>query len=102
MGYFIDTVTSVDVPEIVKVGGKVIEIYEGVFYRKNIEISPFREVIDNLFALRQKSKDEKNDAKQILVKLSINSLNAEQIRRVCEKFLPVDPIIGCFPKMTNE
>ena len=31
-GYIIDTLTSVDIQEIVKVGGKVIEIYEGVIY----------------------------------------------------------------------
>ena len=29
-GYIIDTLTSVDIQEIVKVGGKVVEIYEGV------------------------------------------------------------------------
>ena len=31
-GYIIDTLTSVDIREIVKTGGKVIEIYEGVIY----------------------------------------------------------------------
>ena len=31
-GYVIDTLTSVDICEIVKNGGKVIEIYEGVIY----------------------------------------------------------------------
>ena len=29
-GYIVDTLTSVDVQEIVKIGGKVIEIYQGV------------------------------------------------------------------------
>ena len=29
-GYIIDHLTSVDIQEIVKIGGKVIEIYEGV------------------------------------------------------------------------
>ena len=29
-GYIIDTLTSVDIQEIVKIGGKVVEIYEGV------------------------------------------------------------------------
>ena len=53
-GYIIDTLTSVDIQEIVKIGGKVIEIYEEVIYRKNFKISPFRKVIENLFALRQK------------------------------------------------
>ena len=32
-GYFIDSLTTVDIQEIVKNGGKVIEIDEGVFYR---------------------------------------------------------------------
>ena len=30
--YVIDTLTSVDIQEIVKIGGKVIEIYEGIIY----------------------------------------------------------------------
>ena len=59
IGYIIDTLTSVDIQEIVKIGGKVIGIYEGVIYRENLRISPFRKVIENIFALRQKYKDEK-------------------------------------------
>ena len=72
-GYIIDTLTSVDIQEIVKIGGKVIEIYEGVIYRENFKVSPFRKVIDKLFALRQKYKDENNDVMQLLVKLLVNS-----------------------------
>ena len=68
-GYIIYTLTSVDIQEIVKIGGKLIEIYEGVIYRENFNISPFRKVIDKLFALRQKYKDEGNDVMQLLVKL---------------------------------
>ena len=37
-GYIIDTSTSVDIQEIVKIGGKVIEIYEAVIYRENFTI----------------------------------------------------------------
>ena len=33
--YIIDTLTSVDIQKNVKIGGKVIEIYEGVIYREN-------------------------------------------------------------------
>ena len=33
-GYIIDHLISVDIQEIVKIGGKVIEIYEGVIYRE--------------------------------------------------------------------
>ena len=36
-GYIIDTLTSVDIQEIVKIGGRVIEIYEGVVYRENFK-----------------------------------------------------------------
>ena len=58
-GYIISTLTSVYIQEIVELGGKVIEIYEGVIYRENFKVSSFRKVIENLFALRQEYKDEK-------------------------------------------
>ena len=58
-GYIVDTLTSVDICEIVKNCGKVNEIYEGVIYGENFKISPLKEVIEKLFALRQKYKDEK-------------------------------------------
>ena len=87
-GYIIDTLTSVDIQEIVKIGGKVIEIYEGVIYRENFKVNPFRKVIDILFKLRQKYKDEGNDVMQLLVKLLMNSLYGENIRKdIEEKFL---------------
>ena len=86
-GYIIDTLTSVDIQEIVKIGGKVIEIYEGVIYRENFKVSPFRKVIDKLFTLRQKYKDENNDVMQLLVKLLMNSSYGENIRKdIEEKF----------------
>ena len=81
--YIIDTITSVDLRGIVKTGGKVIEIYERVIYRKNFKLSPFRKVLEKLFALRQKYKDEHNDLKKI-VKLIMNSLYGVQIRKDIE------------------
>ena len=81
-GYIIDYLTSVDIQESVKIGGKV---REGVIYRENFKVSPFRKVIDKLFALRQKYKDENNDVMQILVKLLMNSLYGENIRKDIEK-----------------
>ena len=87
IGYIIDTLTSVDIQEIVKIGGKVVEIYEGVIYRENFKVSPFRKVIDILFKLRQKYKDEGNEVMQLLVKLLMNNLYGEQIRKdIEEKF----------------
>ena len=58
-GYIIDTLTSVDIQKTVKIGGKVIEIYEGVIYREKFKVSPFRKVFEKIFALGQKYKDEK-------------------------------------------
>ena len=86
-GYIIDHLTSVDIQEIVKIGGKVREIYEGVIYRENFKVSPFRKIIDKLFALRQEYKDERNDVMQLLVKLVMNSIYGEQIRKdIADKF----------------
>ena len=80
-GYIIDLLTSVDIQEIVKIGGKVVEIYEGVIYRETFRLSPFRRVLEKLFALRQKYKDEKKDLMQGLVKLIMNSLFGVQLCR---------------------
>ena len=86
-GYIIDTLTSVDIQEIVKIGGIVDEIYEGVIYRENFKVSPFRKVIDIFIKLRKKYKDENNDVMQLLVKLLMNSLYGENIRKdIEEKF----------------
>ena len=82
-GYTIDTLTSVDEKEIFEIGGIIFPIYEGVFYRKNLKASPFGKVIDKLFALRQKYK--KNEVMQILVKLLMNSLYGERIRKDIEE-----------------
>ena len=88
IGYIIDTLTSVDIQEIVKIDEKVIEIYEGVIYRENFKVNPFRKVIDILFKLRKKFKDENNNVMQLLVKLLMKSLYGENIRKnIEEKFV---------------
>ena len=81
IGYIVDTLTPVDIQKIVKIGSKVIKIYEGVLYRENFIVSPFRNVIDKLFAVRQKYKDENIDFLKILVKLFLSSSYGEQIRK---------------------
>ena len=83
-GYIIDVLTSDDIQEIVKIGGNVIKIYESVVYREYFKVSTFKKVIDKLFELRQKHRDEKNDVMQLLVKLITNSLYGKQIRKDIE------------------
>ena len=84
-GYIIDKLTSVEIQGIVKIGGKVLQIYEAVVYRENFKVSPFRKVIDILFASKQTYKDEKKDVMQLLVKLLMNSLFGEKLRRDMEE-----------------
>ena len=86
-GYVIVTLKSVDFQESVKIAGKVKETYEGVSHRENFQASTFKKVIDKVFALRQKYKDENNEVMQLLVNLLLNSLYGEQIRKdIEEKF----------------
>ena len=84
-GYSVDTLGSVDVQEIASIGRKVVENHEGVFYREKFKISPFKILFDNLLELRQKYKDENKEVMQLLVKLIMNSLYGEQIRKVFEE-----------------
>ena len=85
IGYIIDTLTSADIREIVKIGGQVIEIYEGVIYLEDFKVSPFRKVIDKLFASRQKYQDEKNYVRHLLVKFIMHLIYGEQIRKDIEE-----------------
>ena len=50
-------------------------------YREKFKISPPGKVIEMLFTLREKYKDEKNDLLQGLVKLMLNSLYGIQMRK---------------------
>ena len=84
-GYIREVLTSVDVQELVKIGFSVKEVYEGVIYRENFKVSPFKKVIDKFFELGQKYKHENIDVMQILVKLIMNSLYGEQIRKDIEE-----------------
>ena len=63
-----DTLTSVGIQDIVTIGKKLIRIYEGVIYRKNLKTSPFRNQ-GKLFGFGQNYKDKRSDLLQGLVKL---------------------------------
>ena len=83
-GYITQILRSV---EIVIIGGVVIEIYGGVLFREKFKVFPFKKIIDELFALRQKYKDEGSDVMQLLVKLPLNALYGEFLRKdISESF----------------
>ena len=48
-GYILDSLTLVDIREVVKNGRKLIEKHESFIYRENYKISPFRTVIEKLY-----------------------------------------------------
>ena len=50
-GIIIDTLTSVDIVEIVKCGGVILEIYEG-FFCHNLEYNPYTEFVTDMFEKR--------------------------------------------------
>ena len=75
------TLTSVGIQETVEIGGRVFEFYEAVLYRENFKYNLFEKVIVNLVALRQKYKDENNVVTQLLVKLYMNALYGEIVRK---------------------
>ena len=93
-GYIIHTLTSVDICEIVKKGGKVNGIYEGVFYIENFKISPFRKYIEKLFGSRQKKKDRKIDLLQRLAKLIMNSLLESKFEEILTNHITANQKLG--------
>ena len=63
-GYNTDTLASADTQVIVEIGVRVTEIYEGVINYENFKKPTLREVIEKLFALRQKYKHDGNHLMQ--------------------------------------
>ena len=61
--------------------GKVLKVYEGVEYTENFKTSAFRKIIEILFILRLKYKNEGNVYLQKLAKLLINSLHSYNNRK---------------------
>ena len=50
-GIIIDTLTSVDIFEVVKCGGVILKVYEGSFCH-NLEYNPYTEFVTNMFDKR--------------------------------------------------
>ena len=58
-GIIHDALSSVDIQEIVKAGGRINKIYERIVYEKNLEINPYKEFIIRLFTLRKNIRKRK-------------------------------------------
>ena len=79
-GIIIDTLTSVDIVEIVKYGGIILEIYEGFFCR-NLKYNPYTEFVTNMFEKRGLFKSHGKDLLQNLAKKIGLSVYGGNIRK---------------------
>ena len=66
-GIIIDTLTSVDIVEIVKYGGVILEVFEG-FFSHNLEFNPYTEFVTDMFQKRDMFKSQGKDLLQNLAK----------------------------------
>ncbi|ESO91506.1 hypothetical protein LOTGIDRAFT_153948 [Lottia gigantea] len=57
-GFCSGVLTLVDIQEIVKAGGKILKILDGIVYEENFQTSPYRDYILILKELRNKYKKE--------------------------------------------
>ena len=79
-GVVVDTLTSVDIVEIVKYGGIILEIYEG-FFCHNLEFNPYTEFVTDMFEKRDMFKSQGKDLLQNLAKKIGLSVYGGNIRK---------------------
>ena len=79
-GIIIDTLTSVDIVEIVNCGDVVLEIYEG-FFCHNLEFNPYTETVTDMFEKRDLFKSQGKDILQNLAKKIGLSVYGGNIRK---------------------
>ena len=85
-GKKLDILTSVDVVEIVKCGGKILERYEG-FFRHNLDYNPYSGIVTDLFEKRDSIKTQGKDLLQKLAKKIGLSFNGSNIQKhINEKY----------------
>ncbi|ESO91499.1 hypothetical protein LOTGIDRAFT_153941 [Lottia gigantea] len=80
-GFCHDVLTSVDIQEIVKSGGKIIKILDGIVYEENFKTPPYRDYILILKGLRNKYKKEGDMVASNCMKLLGNSLYGKSIQK---------------------
>ena len=67
--YKTQVLTNVEIDEIVKMGGEISNIDEGIVYKEYFKISPFKNVIEHLFVPKLKYEEAGNN---LMVELKIN------------------------------
>ena len=80
IGVIVDTLTSVDIVEIVKCEGVILEVYGG-FFCHNLEYNPYTEIVTDMFQKRDLFKSQGKDLLQNLAKKISLSVYGVTIRK---------------------
>ena len=64
-GIIMNTLTSIDIVEIVRCGGVILEVFEG-FFCHNLEYNPYTEFVTDMFEKRDLFKSQGKDLLQNL------------------------------------
>ena len=78
-GYIKQHLTSIDIEEIVRVGGDIIEFFEGLIF-DNLDCNPFEKFVLDMTAKRNKFKKEKKNILQTQAKEVSNAVYGYSIR----------------------
>ena len=88
-GLVVSTVNSVDNMEMVRYGGRIIKVYEEIFYER-LEYNPYREFVHGIVSERDKYKSEGTALLQTLAKKLANSVYGSNVRRdILDKYVCV-------------
>ncbi len=79
-GHIIQHLTSVDIEQIVRIGGIILEFFEG-FICHNLDNSPFTECVHDLIKKRNEYKNQGKNILQLMAKDSVNGIFGGCIRQ---------------------
>ena len=78
--YVVDTLTNDDPEELIRIGGHVVEVDEGVMYEDKFKLNPLRNWFNEMFDLNS-SVSKQRESIRDLVKLKLNSLCGLTVRK---------------------
>ena len=84
-GFCNDVLTSVDIQEIVRSGGKILKILDGLVFEENFETPPFRDYILTLKEKRNEYKKKGDLVGSDCMKLLGNSLYGKTVQKDVKK-----------------
>ena len=80
----VDTLTSVDIVEIVKCGGIVLEVFLG-FFCHNLEFNLFSQIVTETFEKRDSFNSQGKDLLQNLAKISVYQFTVMILEKILTK-----------------